>query len=323
MGPVLSVIVPIYKVEPYLRRCIDSICCQTLPEIEIILVDDGSPDNCGKICDEYAAHDPRIRVIHKENGGLSSARNAGIAIAQADIIGFVDSDDWIEPDMFSMLYQNLIKEDADIAVCGYYAHKCGQIQVKGNAEHFSQANGEAIQSIYQLSGSGLVVWNKLFRKHLFDDIRFPEGRIFEDVFVTVRLIDTAKKVVFDLQPKYHYMIRNDSLSKQFRLPGSYDLIDSYLDNYNYVCKKHPNLSGLVWKRLVNAHLRVLYSLFVSSDSTDVEKEKELISYLKGNRKSVWNSFGNAKKQKLFFIALCVSPSLCKLLVRIIKHTFNA
>ncbi len=116
----ISIIVPVYKVEPYLRKCVDSILAQTFTDFEVILVDDGSPDNSGKICDEYASKDSRVRVIHKENGGLSSARNAGIDVARGKYLGFVDSDDYIEKDMYELLYDNIVKEQADLSICGIY-----------------------------------------------------------------------------------------------------------------------------------------------------------------------------------------------------------
>ena len=115
--PKISVIVPVYKVEPYLRKCLDSIINQTYRNLQIILVDDGSPDNCGAICDEYASKDSRIEVIHQENGGVSAARNAGLKLAAGDYIGWVDSDDWIEPDMYAYMLENMQKYEADIAVC--------------------------------------------------------------------------------------------------------------------------------------------------------------------------------------------------------------
>ena len=192
MKPLVSVIIPVYKVEQYLQKCIESVCGQTLEALEIILVDDGSPDNCGRICDEYATRDSRIRVIHQRNGGLSAARNTGIRIAQADIIGFVDSDDWIEPDMIELLYRNLCKENADISVCGIYWHNKGNVSEKGDKTYAVQSSKEAIESVYRLPGVKMNVWNKLYRKHLFHEICFPEGRINEDVYVTVRLLDAAR-----------------------------------------------------------------------------------------------------------------------------------
>ncbi|MBR5046903.1 MAG: glycosyltransferase family 2 protein, partial [Eubacterium sp.] len=120
--PLVSIIVPVYDVEEYLDRCVESLLSQTLKDIEIILIDDGSPDRCGEICDRYAVQDHRVRVIHKENAGLSRARNQGIDEARADLIAFIDSDDYVDHDMIEMLYDNLIKEDADVSVCGFYQH---------------------------------------------------------------------------------------------------------------------------------------------------------------------------------------------------------
>lgn len=126
----ISIIVPVYKVENYLSKCLDSMICQTYKNIEIILVDDGSPDNSGKICDDYAKKDSRIKVIHKENGGLSDARNAGLKIATGKYIGFVDSDDYISVEMYEKLYNQAKKEDADIACCNYYRVKMEKNLIK-------------------------------------------------------------------------------------------------------------------------------------------------------------------------------------------------
>ena len=162
-SPLISIIVPVYDVEPYLRKCIDSILIQSYRDLEIILVDDGSPDNCGAICDEYAEKDKRIKVIHKKNGGLSDARNAGLDIATGEYIGFVDSDDWVMPDMYEYLYKAVKEYDADMSVCGYYDYwgktisgrYCQDIQVyKGQ---------EGIKALLDLK-FGNYVWNKLYKR---------------------------------------------------------------------------------------------------------------------------------------------------------------
>lgn len=318
MVPAVSIIVPVYKVEPYLRKCIDSICNQTLREIEIILVDDGSPDNCGKICDAYAAQDDRIRVIHKENGGLSSARNAGMAIAKADIFGFVDSDDWIEPDMFALLYHNLLKENADISVCGRYVHKNKKIKIQGNAAYSVHSSSEAIRNIFQLPGAGVAVWNKLYRRHLFSDIRFPEGRIYEDIFIMPRLMDLANRIVFDMQPKYHYLIRSGSITHRPYGPELFDCIEASWGNYVYIREKHPDLADVARLFWICSHFNVLIPMFLVPGRTDPEKELQIVRLLKENRWVLWASPSVPLKRKLVLLVLCIHPSLCKLLVQKLK-----
>lgn len=221
----ISVIVPIYKVEQYLRKCLDSIVNQTYQNLEIILIDDGSPDRCGKICDEYAAEDERVTVIHKANGGLSSARNVGLDVATGEYIGFVDSDDWIEADMYAYLLQGIQKHDADIAVCGIFEELPNrQICRRWNkAEVFDTEGG--LEQLFLRKKYSHSVWDKLYRCCLFEEIRFPDGRNFEDIATTHRVFERAKKVHLLPEAKYHYLQRQDSIMGDGRLQNR---IDSYL-----------------------------------------------------------------------------------------------
>lgn len=210
-SPKISVIVPVYKAEAYLRKCLDSIAGQTYRNLEIILVDDGSPDNCGAICDEYAARDGRFVVIHQENGGVSTARNAGLAAATGDWIGWVDSDDWIEADMFEYLLTNALEYDADIAVCGRY-------EVYGKKK--TLRSFQKTECLDRLSGLKLLLendlmqnylWDKLWRRELFQSIFFPVGRTFEDIAVMHRLFERADRVLCLPEAKYYYLQRENSI----------------------------------------------------------------------------------------------------------------
>ena len=193
--PLISVIVPVYKVEPYLRRCVDSILAQTFTGFELILVDDGSPDNCGMICDEYAAQDSRIHVIHQKNGGLSAARNAGIdwAVANSDSrwLSFVDSDDWVHPSFLDFLYRAVKETGTQVSACGIrkVEGEVGLPDVKYHAENM-------LWDKFYLADwvRGVVAWNKLYDKNLFKGLRYPVGRIHEDEFVTYRLLARASTV---------------------------------------------------------------------------------------------------------------------------------
>lgn len=179
--PEISVIVPVYKVESYLHSCVDSILSQTFSDLELLLVDDGSPDNCGIICDEYAAKDPRVRVIHKKNGGLSSARNAGVESARGEYICFIDSDDWVAQDYCETLYTLLRNSDCDFSVCNI----CRCEEGKASSPVFSQrtcsVDNTKFLRMQLMKESEFGAVNKLYRRELFDRIRFAEGRIHEDV----------------------------------------------------------------------------------------------------------------------------------------------
>lgn len=210
-NPKISVIVPVYKVEPYLRKCLDSIVTQTYQNLEIILVDDGSPDNCGAICDEYAAKDGRIRVIHQENKGVSAARNAGLDAAAGDYIGWVDSDDWIEPDMFEYLLKNAQEQDADITVCGHYeVHKETELFC-GWTEARLLDTEAALKLLLENDQMKNLLWDRLWRREILEGLIFPVGRTYEDIAVMHRLFLKAHRILCLPEAKYHYLQRQGSI----------------------------------------------------------------------------------------------------------------
>lgn len=210
----ISVIVPVYKVEKYLDRCIRSIVGQTYQELEIILVDDGSLDNCPRMCDEWAEKDRRIKVIHKENGGLSSARNIGLDMAEGDYIAFVDSDDYIKPNMYEIMLRSAIETDADIACCGRI-----RISEKKQFDCFVLdeptifSGKEAIQQLLTGGCIDEASWDKLYKKELFDKRRFPLGEINEDLVPVVKILGECKKIVHVGKPYYYYCENWGSITK--------------------------------------------------------------------------------------------------------------
>ena len=207
--PVISIIVPVYKVEPYLHRCVDSILVQSFTDFELILVDDGSPDNCGKICDEYAVKDSRIHVIHQENGGLSAARNAGIdwvfANSDSEWLSFVDSDDWVDPQYLSLLYQAVKNQQTNVSVTDYISATTDKCFTEENY-HFSSVLLEP-ESFWCNNKCSNVAWGKLYRKSLFIDIRFPVGKLHEDVFVTYKVIFAQERIAL-LDDKVYFYYTN-------------------------------------------------------------------------------------------------------------------
>lgn len=211
----ISVVVPIYNVEKYLSRCVDSICAQTYTNLEIILVDDGSPDNCGKMCDEYAAKDSRIKVIHKENGGLSDARNVAIDVAQGEYLTFVDSDDYVSADYVEVLWNAMRKYDAEMSVCVpncFYEYKESDSTINSNysVEKVFDAKEALITMFYQRDFD-TSAWGKLYHRALFENIRYPKGILYEDLPTTYRLIQCCKKVAYVNKPNYYYFIRGNSI----------------------------------------------------------------------------------------------------------------
>ena len=201
----IAVIVPVYKVEAYLHRCVDSILAQTFTDFELILVDDGSPDNCGAICDEYAEKDSRVHVIHKENGGLSSARNAGIdwAIEHSDSewLTFIDSDDWIHPRYCDYLLKAAVEGSTSISTCRYI--KVTESVPMADAE-FSFTTDDWLDYYLQDTVNGIVAVCKLYSKEIFREFRYPIGRLHEDEFLTYKLLLKAGTIASTRLALYYY-----------------------------------------------------------------------------------------------------------------------
>lgn len=222
--PKISIIVPIYKVEKYLSRCVDSILNQTFTDFECILVDDGSPDNCPEICDEYAKRDKRIRVIHKQNGGLSDARNAGIDIAQGEYFGFVDSDDWIHPQMYEILYNSIARKNVLLSVCAYEQVEEERTFEKIENPIFEIENG--MDFLVNDHVTAVVAWNKLYHKSLFDDIRYPIDKLHEDEFVTYRILYKSGNIAFCRKKMYMYFMNPEGITKGDFSPKHLDALDA-------------------------------------------------------------------------------------------------
>lgn len=228
----ISVIVPIYKVEKYLDQCIRSILAQTYKELQIILVDDGSPDRCGEICEDFAGKDNRIIVIHKENGGLSDARNAGMEKALGEWFVFVDSDDYIVPDMIEKLYGLTVMHQAKMAWCAikeiaedteyneknfheskFHEHNFQNGSTREEIIIYSPADAE--KQFYTMKKQQcLVTWNKIYHKSLFHNVRFPKGKLYEDGYTTYRTIYAADKIVTTSEPLYCYRQREGSIMEK-------------------------------------------------------------------------------------------------------------
>lgn len=212
----ISVIVPVYKVEAYLKPCVDSILAQTYSDFELILVDDGSPDNCPQICDEYAEKDPRIRVIHQQNGGLSAARNSGLDAAVGEYITFVDSDDLVFPDFLENMIKLQNQTQADISICGIYLfhEEDGPALKKREAsEKFTLYTGRrACKDVFNLNGMGVTACGKMYSSKIWTNLRFPEGIIHEDNATTPIAFYKAKFVIMTEVPLYLYRQRPQSIS---------------------------------------------------------------------------------------------------------------
>lgn len=300
----ISIIIPIYKVEQFLRKCIDSVIKQTYSNLEIILVDDGSPDNCPSICDEYACSDNRIRVIHKKNGGLSEARNCGLDIATGDYIGFVDSDDWVESDMFEVLHRNAIMLKADITICGYYIVKENKIKIPYVLQtDMVYSQEEALKELIHDTKVKNYTWNKLYRKELFAQIRYPVGAKFEDMATTYKLFAKSEKIVLINEYKYYYLFRKEGISNQKTLDNSYDLFKAYQNRYNDLKEVIPQYKNQMYKQLISSALAFYNKcLIVKISGEDEPRIEEIVTFINEHsmNKAV-NILGNFERFSLKLI----------------------
>lgn len=255
MSDKISVVIPVYKVEPYLDQCVQSVVDQTYTDLEIILVDDGSPDNCPAMCDAWAERDSRIKVIHKQNGGLSDARNAGLEIATGSYISFVDSDDWVSPDMFELLVGILEQADAQIAECGTVSvypeterQPCERPE--GSTPAFATyGTEEAMRHLLAEDVFSPMVWNKLYRRECISNLRFEVGKLHEDVFFTHQAFGNCARIAKVETACYFYLQRHDSImGKPFSL-GNLDSLEGKLRRMQYMQDHFPNLVFLSRKGL--------------------------------------------------------------------------
>lgn len=227
----ISVIVPVYNVKPYLRKCLDSIIGQTYRDLEILIIDDGSTDGSGKICDEYK-RDARVRVFHTENQGLSAARNRGLDEAQGEWIGFVDSDDWIDPDMYECLLRGAEEAEVDVVECGVYIEYKNKT-IKRDRCALKTASVDEVRMLLKGEYSTIVM-DKLWKRHCFSHLRFPINRVYEDIATTFRLFEIANGVCKIENYKYHYVRRNGSLSKVRDMKNLVGYWLSNLERYEYL-----------------------------------------------------------------------------------------
>jgi glycosyltransferase involved in cell wall biosynthesis len=240
--PLISVVVPVYNVAYYLPKCIDSLLEQTYSNLEIILVNDGSTDESPQICLKYEKKDQRIKIINKSNGGLSEARNFGIDRATGTYLAFVDSDDHVHKNMFSILMTTILKHGADIAICGHYIEENGKLQPnRYDNTTIRYSREEALEAILMDKEINSFAWDKLYRSSLFSAIRYPLGRIFEDTATTYKVFDLANSVVRVNQALYYYLKRDDSITKTKSLKKYYDNFLGFYERFEFVNEKMPHL----------------------------------------------------------------------------------
>ena len=306
----ISIIVPVYNVEAYLEKCVESILKQTYTNLEILLVNDGSTDKSGELCDKLALRDHRIRVIHKENGGLSDARNRGIDEASSNLIGFIDSDDYIDEDMYETLYRQMVASKADLSMCGHYDvyHQIPEKQV-AEIKTWELMPEEAIKMVMEAKILSVTAVNKLYKKALFEQLRFRIGKIAEDAFIMVDLIHQCSKIVATNEKKYYYVHRENSITTQKFSLKFLNVIEAYEQNAKMISENYPDLYDVAIMRLNWAYFYVLDRLLVDNDFKDKVLEDRLISYLKKNKRSILMDGRFTRARKMSFLVLCLSRKL--------------
>ena len=257
----ISVIIPVYNVEKYLRRCLESMIVQTYQEMEIILVDDGSTDSSGRICDEYARQHDNITAYHKENGGLSDARNYGLARSSGEYVAFLDSDDWAEPEMYARLHEAMVTHDADIAVCNYYIHQDGKKSICKHVDKRDSivlSSDEALESILSYVYFAYMVNTKLYKRWIAEETPFVKGLLFEDVVFTPSTILKAKSIVFLPEPLFNYRIRGGSISHTRR--NLYETLHSVDIRNEIITKVKPEMMPRLMKDRKSLFFHLTYEV---------------------------------------------------------------
>lgn len=297
----LSVIMPVYNVEDTVVKAIDSVLNQTMKELELILVNDGSTDNSGQICDEYAAKDTRIRVIHKENGGLSSARNAGLNKASGKYVTFIDSDDYLETHIYEQFNAHYKKETIDLFffnICRIRNNRKVILQSKNIQLHDSE---EIIETLFDYKGVDFYAWNKIYRKELFSEVRYPEGRLYEDIIPSYEVAKKSNNAVVTDQVGYYYIDNVTSIVNSQFNPKQYDNVLQREILLKKIEKEFPNLVPKALDKLLDGYLSTGFKIASSVKNKDTEQYVHKIREdIRRNQKLL---FTNKQANKAKLIAL--------------------
>lgn len=317
--PKVSVIIPVFNVENYLERCLKSVINQNFKNIEIIIINDGSTDKSFDICKQFAESDKRIILISQKNRGVSAARNAGINISTGKYLSFVDSDDFIAPDMIEFLVNNLEKNDVDIATCGMYDcyiqnnNKIKKICNK-NKNNYGIINlREALQEIFINGKVSLFIYDKLYKRELFNNLRFSENIIYEDAEIMPKIITRASKIFYNFAPKYYYLRHENSLtSSKFNL-RDLDIIKISKKNFEFI-KNNYNFA------LKQAEFRFFWSYLALIDKiiwsdANFQEFKNILKFVKKNKFSIISNKYFTLKRKMLFVLLLVNINLYKKVIK--------
>lgn len=322
----ISVVVAVYNTETLIARCIESIIGQSYQNLEIILVDDGSTDGSGKICDAYQEKDARIKVVHRKNGGLSAARNTGIAHAAGDYIAFADGDDWIEADMYEKMAEQALEKNADLVACRY-RQIYRDYQLDGSTNKitvYTEPYSMLIQYLREEEEFLIqhAAWNKLYRRDLLGEERFPEGRWYDDVVFSARILSKVQKGVYIDSALYNYVCQREGSIMNAGLTEKYftDLLPSYIDKESFL-KELPNSEPLCLHRYYwYKRLLVLYRDLFKKENKAVRRHKKEVVQLLRERKStfpeVYGMDIAARTERIKMKIFMFSPFLFRVLMAV-------
>ena len=330
----ISILVAVYNVEPYIRRCLDSIICQTYDDLEIIIVNDGSSDSSGDICEEYAKIDSRIQIIHQPNGGLSVVRNAGLDAATGDYIGFIDGDDYIEPDMYQHLYQVMMQTGADIVQCKFLEHKddssrpAPQNGLSGEYSTFTLYGFDAVMECLADKLIAVSVCGNLYKAEIFEDVHFSLGFYGQDTIIFPDIVAKCSSFTKTDLKLYHYCRRDDSTTKtektQTHLKSRIKVIDTYMRIYNDPARVSAKKSIAFFLCYALAKRQWNLAMKKSSRISSLEK-KEYYKLAKKIARTCYNDARNHvgyKKrpiyEKVCFRMFCLSPTIYLYVVRFVS-----
>lgn len=312
----ISVIVPVYNVAQYLEKSIASIQKQTYQNLEIILVDDGATDESGRLCDSIAELDDRVSVFHKKNEGLSQARNDGMKQAHGDYLIFIDSDDYIHPEMIKNLYEQLVKEEADVSSCGVmnvYAN--GESPQSENQDAYFVCDSQTFLREY-LIGEKIpgTICNKLIKKKIAAQLTFPKGLIYEDAYYHFDLIKLTKKYVVNTKPYYYYFHRGDSITTKPYAEKDLVYIDIYQKFYNEVMKNYPDLKDAAFFRLAYAHFFILDKMLLIENYEEIKEYPTIYHFLKKHAFSIFKNPIFRMGRRISALALFLNIRLYRILL---------
>ncbi len=314
----ISVIVPCYNVEEYIEKCLQSLANQTYKNLEVIVVNDGSTDATREIIGKFCEGRENFIVVDKQNGGLSSARNEGFKYATGELIGFVDSDDFVDTDMYEHLYNNMVKENADLSICGKYRYENGvATPMQKEGIYLSMTGKQALKTLLSGNPYQNEAWDKLYKRELFDTVRFPEGKQYEDSAIMYGIMFSCNKVVYDSTPKYYYLIRGNSITGTNFSPKRMDYFEAGKKCLDFVNEKCPDLADYAAFRYVSIGLFLARDIILSKSNEFDGYLKTILADVKKYAKIAQKSGLFTKKQKVQLALLGVNTSLYKMAVRLI------